>query len=70
MLLYIDFVQQPPRGSYLPDKQSTDRGRQQGDQQSGQHHVNDAACDDHIAFRVNQPLEAAEDDADRPEVGE
>ena len=54
----------------LPDKQSTDCGRQQRDQQSGQHHVYDVARDDHIALRVNQPLEAAEDDANRPEVGE
>lgn len=54
----------------LPDKQSADCGRQQGDQQSGQYHVGHVACDDRVALAVNEPLKAAENDADRPEVGE
>ena len=54
----------------LPDKQSADYGRQQGDQQSGQYHVGHVACDDRVALAVNESLKTAEDDADRPEIGE
>ena len=34
------------------------------------YHVGYVACDDRVALAVNESLKTAEDDADRPEIGE